>query len=396
MSERPQLRLLPKIKPAKFRRGAPFVFANELVMDRRTRNIEAGTIGTLVDDERNPLAAIAVNPDSKIAGRILDLDPDAEITSDWLKARLGAALAMREALYDAPFYRLCHGEGDGLSGLVVDRYGDVLSIQPNAAWTQSHLPVIIEVLEGLTKAKVIYKNASSRSRKLEGLDETSEFLKGTQEGPVEVPMNGALYLADIAQGQKTGLFLDQRENHAFAARLAKGQQVLDVFCNVGGFGLAALAAGAERCLAIDGSFPALELAAQAAERMGVIDQFETRKSDAVKAMRAMAEEETRYGLVICDPPAFAPHAQALHSGLRGYENVALTAARLVTSGGFLVLCSCSQAADLDSFRNACLTGIGKAGRQASLIHTGGPGPDHPTHPQLAAQTYLKSLFFKLY
>ena len=143
MSDRAQLRLLPKIKPVKFRRGAPFVFSNELVMDRRARAIAPGAIATLVDNERTPLATVAVNPASKIAGRVLDLDPDAAIDTAWLKARLGAALQMREALYDAPFYRLCHGEGDGLSGLVVDRYGDTFVMKLYSAAWFPHLPAVV-------------------------------------------------------------------------------------------------------------------------------------------------------------------------------------------------------------------------------------------------------------
>lgn len=395
MSERPRLRLLPKIKPGKIRRGAPFVFANELVMDRRTRGIAPGTIATLVDNEQVPLATVAVNAGSKIVGRVLDANPEAVIDAAWLEARLASALALREAIYDAPFYRLCHGEGDGLSGLVADRYGDVISVQPNAAWSEALIGEIAEVLARLTGAGVIYKNASSRARKLEGLDDASTILQGEVAAPVEVPMNGALYLADIAGGQKTGLFLDQRENHGFAARLATGRSVLDVFCNVGGFGLAALAGGAERCLAVDGSQSALDLAAEAAGRMGAAERFSVQKGDAVKTMRALAEDGQRYGLVICDPPAFAPHPQALRAGLRGYEAVAQAAARLVEPGGFVALCSCSQAADLEAFRGACLTGIAKVGRRGSILHVGGPGPDHPTHPALAGQTYLKSLFFRL-
>lgn len=395
MSDRPVLRLLPKVNPNKFRRGTPWAYSNEVVMDRRTRALKPGTVATLVDGERNPLVTVAVNANSKIVARILDNDPDAEFNPDWVRKQLGRALSLRQTLYDTPFYRLCHSEGDGLSGLVIDRYGDVVAVQPNAAWAEAMIDEVAESLVELTGARAVYKNAASRARKLEGLDDHSVFVTGSCDEPLPVPMNGATYFADIVTGQKTGLFFDQRENHAFAARLAKDRDVLDVFCHVGGFGLASLAAGARSCVAIDGSAAALELAEKGAAQMGFGERYTTQKSDAVKAMRARNDASEKYGLVVCDPPAFAPHADALASGLRGYEVVAMAAAQLVEPGGYLVLCSCSQAANLTDFRNASLKGIGRAGRLGAIIHTGFAGPDHPVHPHLAAQSYLKALFFRL-
>jgi len=210
-----------------------------------------------------------------------------------------------------------------------------------------------------------------------------------------VPMNGAVYRADIVGGQKTGLFYDQRPNHAFAAQLASGARVLDVFSHVGGFALACLAAGAESALAVDASAPALELAAQGADASGVAERFATRQGDAFDTLAALHEEEARFDMVICDPPAFAPAKPALEAGLRAYERVARLSAGLVAPGGYLVLCSCSHAADLAKFRAASLRGVGKAGRAAQILHTGEAGPDHPVHPYLAETAYLKALFLRL-
>ena len=208
-------------------------------------------------------------------------------------------------------------------------------------------------------------------------------------------MNGATYLADLLGGQKTGLFFDQRPNHQFAARLAKGARVLDVFAHVGGFALAALAGGATSALAVDASAPALELATQGAAASGFADRFATRKGDAFEVMEALAAEGQVYDLVICDPPSFAPAKPALEAGLRAYERLARLAAPLVAPGGYLVLCSCSHAADLQAFRNASARGIGRGGRRAQLLHTGFAGPDHPMLLQLAESAYLKALFFRL-
>ncbi len=390
------LRLKPKANARAIRRGAPWVFDNELVMDRRSKALTPGSIATLEDAERTPLATVAVNPASRIVGRVLDRDPAAEIDEAWFTARLQKALSLRESIYDAPFYRLVHAEGDGLPGVVIDRFGDTCVLQPNAVWAESHLETLTKALVAVTGVSNVLKNASGRGRTLEGLDDVDAVLCGAApDGPLPVQMNGATYMADLTGGQKTGLFYDQRDNQGFVARLAGGKSVLDVFTHVGGFGLAALAGGATHALAVDGSAPALALAAEGASRMDAADRFETRQGDAFAVMDALASEDAKFDVVICDPPAFAPNKPALDKGLRAYERVARLAATLVAEDGYLVLCSCSHAADLNSFTGACLRGIGRSGRWAQLIHTGAAGPDHPLLPQLAESGYLKALVFRL-
>lgn len=396
MTDLPVLRLRPKSKPQAIRHGFPWVFADEAVLDRRSRAIAPGGFAVLEDAERRPMGLVTVNPNSKIVGRMMDADPDARIDTDWLAARLTRALHMRERLYDAPFYRLVHAEADGLPGLVIDRFGDAAVIQPNAAWADRMANELTDALVQVTGVSTVILNGQGRARGLEGLEERMEVLRGAAPSePVPVPMNGAIYLADLMGGQKTGLFFDQRPNHAFAQRLAKGADMLDVFSHVGGFGLAALAAGAARATCVDGSAAALDLAQAGAGRMGAADRLETIQSDAFKAMEQMAGDGRRFDLVVCDPPAFAPAKPALEAGLRAYERVAKLAAPLVAPGGYLVLCSCSHAADLTAFRNVSARGIGRAGRRGLLIHTGQAGPDHPTLPQLAETGYLKALFFRL-
>ena len=394
-TSRPVIRLMPKADPRRIRRGFPWVYANEIVTDRRTRGLEPGAIATLEDSERREIATVTVNPNSKIFARVLDTDPTAEIGSDWVHARLKTVLALREQLYDAPYYRLVHAEADGFPGVVIDRFGDAVVIQPNAAWADRMIELLADAVARITGATTIIKNASGRARSLEGLDDVSEVLTGTLAGPVEVPMNGAVYLADLAEGQKTGLFFDQRPNHAFVARLARDTTVLDVFSHVGGFALAALAAGARHALAVDGSDAALQLAEGGARASGFADKFQTRTSDAFDALTALAREGASYGTIICDPPAFAPAKPALEAGLRAYEKVARLSAHLVEPGGTLTLCSCSHAADLAQFRTASLRGIGRAGRRCQILRTGFAGPDHPTHPQLAETGYLKVITFRI-
>lgn len=384
-----------KLRPGKGRRlaeGAPWAFADEIAMDRRTKKLPGGALVRLADGER-VLGLAAFNGESQIAARLVDADPEAVVNADWFAGRFARALALRERLYDAPFYRLVHAEGDGLPAVVVDRYGDAAVVQPNAAWADRLLGPLVDGLVQATGCGIVVVNATSRVRGLEGLDERFEVVRGGLSGPVEVPMNGATYLADLEGGQKTGLYYDQRENHAFMRRIAQGARVLDVFAHVGGFGLAALAGGAEAVVAVDSSAPALALASEGASRMDVAERYEVRQEDAFRALDALAGE--RFDVVVCDPPAFAPSKQAVQAGLRAYEKLARLAAPLLAPGGVLVLCSCSHAVGVDALHRANVTGIRKAGRGGALILSGRAGPDHPVHVGLPETGYLKSLFYRL-
>lgn len=393
---RPTVRLKPKADARAIRWGAPWVYADDLVTDRRTRNLDPGTLAVLEDAERQPLGLVAVNPNSKIIARMIDPDPQAMVDRAWFARRLRAALSLRQAIYPSPYYRLVHAEADGFPALVIDRFGDACVIQPNAAWVENRLDDLVQALTSLTGVSTIIKNASGRARSMEGLDDVSAVLLGEINGPLPVKMNGATYLADLTGGQKTGLFYDQRDNHGFVQRLAKDARVLDVFSHVGGFGLSALAGQATHVTAVDASSPALDLASQGAAAMGMEDKFTAQQGDAFPAMEKLYEEGVRFDVVVCDPPAFAPSKQALEAGLRGYEKTARLGARLLPpEGGFLVLCSCSHAATLDKFRRASFRGIGRAGRQVQLIHTGQAGPDHPMHPHLAESGYLKALVLRV-
>ena len=392
----PVLRLKPKANARAIRHGAPWVYDNELVLDRRSKSLVPGTIAVLEDAERRPMGLVAANPLSRITARMIERDVSVAIDQSWFERKITRALELRTRLFDQPYYRLIHAEADGLPGLVVDRFGDALVVQPNAAWLELLLEPLSAALQQVTGVSTILKNAAGRTRSLEGLDDENTVLLGdAPDAPIMVSMNGASYAADLTGGQKTGLFYDQRPNHAFAARLSEGADVLDVFSHVGGFGLAALAGGATSALCVDGSAPALALAEQGAAEAGFSERFATRKGDAFDVLEALGQEGAQFDVVICDPPAFAPGKAKLEVGLRAYERLAKMAAPLVKEGGYLVLCSCSHAADLGKFRFACTRGIGRAERAGSLIHTGFAGPDHPLMPQLAESGYLKALFYRL-
>lgn len=391
----PVVRLRPKANARAIRHGFPWVYDNEIVTDRRTKALEPGVLAVLEDNERIQMGIVAVNPRSRIFCRMLDRDPGALIDIQWFAARIDAALTHRERVYDQPYYRLIHAEADGMPGVIIDRFGDVAVVQPNAAWAEAHIEALVRALSAVSGIKTIVKNGTGRARGLEGLAEETIIMTGAIDGPVPVTMNGATYMADILGGQKTGLFFDQRPNHAFAQALCKDAKVLDVFSHVGGFSLAALGGGAKSALAVDSSDPALALAFLGADAMGKSGQFTSRKGDAFAVLEALADEGESFDVVICDPPAFAPNKKSLEAGLRAYERVAKLAAPLVRPGGYIGLCSCSHAVDLGRFRTACARGIGRGGRNGQLIHTGFAGADHPLLPQLAESGYLKALFFRL-
>lgn len=391
--DRPRLRLKPKADAKRIRHGHPWAWADELVLDRRSRNIPDGTEAVLEDANREPLGMGIASVGARIGFRLLATDPTVKLDADWLRAKLQAALSLRAQLFDQPYYRLIHAEGDGLPGLIVDRFGDHLVMQPNLGWLEARVELLADLLQEITGAATVIKNGSARTREAEGLPGGVSVLRGAApDGPIPVPMNGATYLADVMGGQKTGLFFDQRDNQAAVAAMAKGARVLDVFSHVGGFGLASLAAGAASVTCVDASEAALDLAQQGAGRA---PGFATRTGDAFDVMASQALEGAEFDIVVADPPAFAPAKTALTQGLRAYERVARMAADLVAPGGILVLCSCSHAAELGKFRAACLRGIGRAGRAPRLLRTGFASADHPQHPSLSETGYLKTLTFRL-
>ena len=283
----------------------------------------------------------AFNPNSKIAARLLDVNHEAVIDNNWIRKQLKLALDLRKNLFKESFYRLVHGEVDNLPGVIIDRFGDTVVLQPNSAWADLNKEKITESIMEFGISNIVL-NCMSRSRKLEGLNEGLTVIRGAVTEPIKVKMNKAVYFADVLHGQKTGIFFDQRFNHELAAKLSKGKDVLDVFSHVGGFGLAALVSGARKVFAVDSSAPALSLAVKGAEESGVSEKFETINSDAFDAMKEFFQSNRYFDMVVCDPPAFSPSKKTLNAGLRAYERVALHSSRLVKPNGYLVLCSCSH------------------------------------------------------
>jgi len=373
--------------------GAPWAFSNEVVLDAAAKSLAPGSLVRLARADGVVLGTGYINPHSLIAVRLLSRHGDTEIDEAFFVERLKAALVLRTRLFAVPYYRLVHAEGDGLPGLTIDRFGPSLAVQVTTAGMERLTPAMLAALDAvLAPERVVLKN-DAPSRELEGLGSEICTVKGASDGPVTLEENGARYLADLAHGQKTGWYYDQRDNRAFMASLAKGARVLDAYCYTGGFSIAASRAGAADVIGVDSSAPALALAADAAGANGVSCRFV--KAEVFGELERLAAAGERFGMVICDPPPFVRARKDIEVGARAYRKLARLAAALVETRGFLMLASCSHNMALDRFQTECAAGIARAGRRAALIRSAGAGPDHPVHPMLPETAYLKALVYAL-
>ncbi|CAA7611925.1 class I SAM-dependent rRNA methyltransferase [Magnetospirillum sp. UT-4] len=391
-ASRPRIRVA-KGRSRRFRAGHPWLFSNEIEITPEAKALPPGSLVTVVDAGDELLGVASFNPHSLIAARVLSRRWTDTVDAGFLAGRLRAALSLRQALFAAPCYRLVHSEADGLPGLVVDRYGDVLSVQVNTAGMELLTPMLMEAFDAvLTPAAVILRN-DSPVRTLEGLALGHSVAKGAPDGPVELEENGARFVADLAEGQKTGWFYDQRDNRAFVARLAPGRRVLDVYTYAGGFAVQAALAGATSVVAVDRSEQSLALAARAAELNGAA--VTCVRAEAFAEMARLDAAGERFGLVVVDPPAFVKSKKDLQAGAKGYRKMARLAAALVEPGGFLFAASCSHHMPAELFAEEIAHGLSLAGRSGRILRTAGAGPDHPVHPWLPESAYLKALTLQL-
>ena len=375
--------------------GHPWIFSNEVEMDAAVKAVPPGGLVRLCDAQGRYLATAFFNRHPLIAARVLTRDESVAIDSDFIARRLRRALAVRERLIGVPYYRLAHAEADGLPGVVIDRFGDALALQVNTAGMEVLTPQLIDAVNAVLAPRTIVLRNDSAVRALEQLPESIAVVQGRLEGPVALEENGARFFADLEGGQKTGWFYDQRDNRAWAARLAKDARVLDCYAFAGGFTVQAALAGATEVVAIDRSETALDLALRAAEANGVADRCRFVRAEVFQELQRQAEAGEKYGLVIVDPPAFVKSKKDLAQGLKGYRKMVRLAAPLVAEGGFLLAASCSYHADLDSFAEQVRRGLTDAGRDGRILRTAGAAPDHPVHPSLPESAYLKAQILAL-
>ncbi|HEY7978076.1 MAG TPA: class I SAM-dependent rRNA methyltransferase [Rhizomicrobium sp.] len=392
MALHPLLKLRPR-EGRRLRAGAPWVFSNEIVMDAAAKALAPGSVVNVQGDDGIVFGTGYFNAASLISIRMLDAKADTKIDAGFFATSLKRALLRREALYDAPFYRLVHAEGDGLPGLAIDRFDDVCSIQVTTAGMEKLTPVLLEALEDVIAPKAVVLRNDTPSRALEGLDSYVRAAKGEMPGRISLIENGVRYFADIGAGQKTGWYFDQRDNHAFMAKLAKGRSVLDAYCYAGGFGIVAAKNGAANVTGIDSSQGALDLAGEAASANAV--KVRPVKADVFEELERLATTNEKFDVVIADPPPFVKSRKDLEPGAKAYRKLARLAAAVTAPNGFLLLASCSHNIPADRFALECAIGIARANRRGALIHQSGAGADHPVHPMLPETAYLKALVYAL-
>ncbi len=333
------------------------------------------------------------NPSTLICARILSRRKETEPGPGLFATRIRAALELRKRLFAAPFYRVVHGESDGLPGLIVDRYGDYLVVQMHTAGIDRCASEILGALEQELRPSGILLRNDVAGRELEGLPREVKVALGEVPDELEIEEGGCRFTVPVFSGQKTGWFYDQSENRQRLRGLTANRAVLDVCSYVGGWAVQAGAGGATEICCVDDSARALDYCQRNGTANGL--DLEVRKADAFSALRQLAEERRRYDVVVIDPPAFVKRKKDLGKGRAGYRKLNELAMRLLARDGVLVSCSCSY-----HFSEHELLGVLRdAGRHLDrniqVFAFGSQAPDHPVHPAIPETRYLKSLFCRV-
>ena len=379
----------------RLRAGHLWVFSNEVdtVATPLTR-LERGAHVRVLTDRDQFLGHAYVNPNALICARLVSRDIDHPVSRSLIVHRLNVALALRQRLNALPYYRLVFGESDGLPGLVLDRYGDIVVGQIATAGMEA-LKADIEaaVSKVIHPAGLFWKNDSG-ARDLESLPEAAEVAFGDVPREIQVVESGLSFIAPLHEGQKTGWFYDQTANRQRLTRyLWPGARVLDVCSYVGAWAVTALKNGASAATCVDASEAALGYCKQNAETNGV--QVETLRQDAFDALKALHESGQRFDVVILDPPAFIKRKKDLPQGQAAYRKLNQLALTLVERDGLLVSCSCSYHLGADELLAAIQAAARHSSRFVQALELGGQSPDHPVHPAIPETRYLKAFFCRV-
>jgi 23S rRNA (cytosine1962-C5)-methyltransferase len=340
------------------------------------------------------LGSAYVNPQSLICGRLFSREPRS-LDQALLLSRLEQALSLRNRLFSQPYYRLVYGESDLLPGLVVDRFGEHLSIQLNTAGMEVLKYEIIEALKILLNPDSILLRNDSSMRPLEGLTQEVITAHGTPPQEVELLENNVRMLAPLHNGQKTGWFYDQRPNRAVLKQFVQGKRVLDVFSYVGSFGVQAAVFGAKEVMAVDASRFALEMAEKNAALNGMGKIFSGAEGDAFDVLKALKQEEEKFDVIVVDPPAFIKRKKDHKEGLRAYHRINELAMRLLSNDGLLLSASCSMHLQRDELLDVLRSSGRRLDRHVQILFEGGQGPDHPVHPAIPETCYLKAFLARV-
>ncbi|CDH47407.1 SAM-dependent methyltransferase [Candidatus Contendobacter odensis Run_B_J11] len=387
---------LRKDEDRRLRAGHLWVYSNEIdVTATPLRDFQPGQPVEIQASNGKALGTGYINPNVLLCARLVSRDPAHPLNFSLLVHRLNVALSLRQRLYPKPFYRLVYGEGDGLPGLVVDRYGDLCVAQITTAGMDRVKDDILAALQKVLKpAAVLWRNDGAM-RELEGLERYVAEASGTVPETVAIEEDGLRFQIAPRTGQKTGWFYDQHDNRARLDRYVRDRRVLDVFSYSGAWGIRAAAHGASEVLCVDSSAAALAQAATNAALNGVADQVQTRQGDAFEVLKALREAREHFDVVIVDPPAFVKRRKDFKEGALAYRRINEMAMQVLERDGLLVSCSCSQLLPRETLVETLLQGSRHLDRTLTVLEQGRQGPDHPVHPAIPETDYLKVVFARV-
>ena len=388
---------LKRGEDTRLRGGHLWVFSNEIDVQRSpSSGFEPGQICAIVDCRDKPIGVGYVNPNSLICARLVSRGLEHALDKSLIVHRLKVALALRERLFTEPYYRLVFGESDGLPGLTVDRFGDVIVAQTTTAGMERLIGAITEAIVKVIKPRQLWWKNDSSARAMENLPEYADLGVGEPASePLIVREAGLEFECDPVAGQKTGWFYDQRGNRDGLEHLVKGKRVLDMFSYLGGWGLRAAAYGASEVVCVDASQPAVERITRNIARNGFADRVTAVRADAFDTLKSLRDQRERFDVVILDPPAFVKRKKDLGEGRVAYRRLNELGMQVLERDGILITCSCSYHMPRTVLLDGVQQGARHLDRQAQLLWNLQQGPDHPIHPAIPETEYLKGFVLRI-
>ncbi len=388
--------VLKKGEERRIRSGHPWVYSNEVDTARTPlTELKPGDPVEILSSTGKFLGNGYLNPATLITARIVSRDPRYRLDRSLLIHRFKVALSLRERLFNRPFYRLVHGEADGMPGVVVDRYGEIVVVQITTAGMERVQSELLEALQKVVRPEAILLRNDTPARRLEGLDLRVETAYGTVPEQVRLEENGVPFLVSLLQGQKTGWYYDHRLNRRRMQYYAAGARVLDLCSYVGGWGVQAAVAGAAEVHAVDSSEQALGLMVENGRLNGVEDRLVTHQGDLFERLKQFRQDRQQFDLIVLDPPAFIKRKRDHKRGLEAYRRANELAMRLLSRDGILFSASCSHHLQREQLLRL-LQGAGRhIDRTLMLLEEGHQGPDHPVHPAIPETAYIKCMTLRL-
>lgn len=381
-----------------FKSGGAWIYDNEV--ERIEGDFTNGDLVTVLDFDGYPLGNGFLNMHSKLRVRMMTRRAEQQIDEAFLRQRLLDAVRLRKQVIDTSACRLVFGEADFLPGLTVDKFGDVLVLESLALgmdrMKETVLRLLLEVLsgEGLP-IRGVYERSDAKERLKEGMERHKGFLSAPFDTKVEIRENGVRYLVDVAEGQKTGFFLDQKLNRRAIQRFAPGARVLDCFTHTGSFALNAGLAGAREVLGVDASALGVAQATENAALNGLSARVRFETADVFELLPKLEAAKERFELVILDPPAFTKSRETIKRAVKGYRDINLRGMKLVRDGGFLATCSCSHFMDQELFARTLQEAARGARKRLRQVYFSTQAPDHPILWAAGETYYLKFFIFQV-